>query len=186
MAKEHSSLTGSDLHEPKDADTANSGEVYRFDGVGGGSAKLAAAYGTMAFAANAGATVITTASVFTPVDSVSVWASSVLSNITFSGDNLITNTIGVYEVTANIAFKGLDSHVFGWDFGKTDSAITDSAIGALTTLYTLNSNVYHVSLTGHIAMDSGAIIKLMLRNETDSNDVTIEDAVVTMKLLSAT
>ncbi len=33
----HSDLTGSELHEPKGADTAQSGEVYLADGVGSGS-----------------------------------------------------------------------------------------------------------------------------------------------------
>lgn len=33
----HSALTGSDLHEPKGADSANSGEVYIADGAGSGT-----------------------------------------------------------------------------------------------------------------------------------------------------
>lgn len=34
---EHSTLTGASLHEPKGADTANSGEVYVADGLGSGN-----------------------------------------------------------------------------------------------------------------------------------------------------
>jgi hypothetical protein len=33
----HSTLTGADLHEPKGADTATSGQVYVFDGAGSGT-----------------------------------------------------------------------------------------------------------------------------------------------------
>ena len=122
MAVEHSTLTGSDLHEPKGAAAANSGEIYVANGSGGG-----------AWTAHNNKVVLTTRSdnissassawVVTPVAGTIAKVYSVISGVITSGDATLTSKIATVSVT-NGAITVANS---GSAAGTVDSATPSGA-----------------------------------------------------------
>jgi hypothetical protein len=122
MAVEHSTLTGSDLHEPKGAAAANSGEIYVANGSGGG-----------AWTAHNNKVVLNTridnissassAWVVTPVAGTIAKVYSVISGAITSGDATLTSKIATVSVT-NGAITVANS---GSAAGTVDSATPSGA-----------------------------------------------------------
>ena len=122
MAVEHSTLTGSDLHEPKGAAAANSGEIYVANGSGGG-----------AWTAHNNKVVLNTridnisaassAWVVTPVAGTIAKVYSVISGAITSGDATLTAKIATVSVT-NGAITVANS---GSAAGTVDSATPSGA-----------------------------------------------------------
>ena len=122
MAVEHSTLTGSDLHEPKGAAAANSGEIYIANGSGGG-----------AWTAHNNKVVLNTridnisaassAWVVTPVAGTIAKVYSVISGAITSGDATLTAKIATVSVT-NGAITVANS---GSAAGTVDSATPSGA-----------------------------------------------------------
>lgn len=87
----HSSLTGSDLHEPKGAAAANAGDIYIADGVGSGSWKPITPHGSWAYDAVGTGTTFTTPTSYTLINVVGVtthlkdFTNNALGRLTYTG-----------------------------------------------------------------------------------------------------
>lgn len=104
MALEHASLTGAQLHEPKGADVASSGQIYIANGIGSGawSNNMRTHHGDMTITSNATATAVTAAvdaTLSTSTDYKQItagWADGHLVGISRSTDKLVVSSTGHY------------------------------------------------------------------------------------------
>jgi hypothetical protein len=104
----HSSLTGTNDHEPKGAAAAVANTAYVADGAGSGDWKYLAgmAYGQIQIVAGATTQTLSAASAYAKLDPGTAWGNGVTLNTTLGAtDGQITVGIaGVYEVSFTVVF----------------------------------------------------------------------------------
>lgn len=183
MAVEHSAITDPDIHEPKNVSTASAGRYYRADGAGSGAWKPIHAYGEMYRQAGTDSVAIDSANVFHVLDSRVVWThdSLMLENVTFDSFFLTTTIAGDYRLSADVSFRG-DSTPAVWAFSF---ALDDSTLAKVQTVEQLDSKVQNVHLEAFASLDSSETVKLQVRNETDTADIIVEDAIVNILMIKA-
>jgi len=100
---QHSSLTGSECHEPKGADTASAGEIFVADGAGSGSWNAAIEYGAIN---NQETDAVSVSSIGTTAQTLPFTNDGVSEGVvTDAANNRLTLTnAGVYWVNFNMSF----------------------------------------------------------------------------------
>ena len=112
---EHSTLTTTDLHEPKGAAGANVDEIYVADGVGSGAWKVRGAHGEMHQGGNAVATTIASSATYVQVVNFANYHSD---GVTSASNGMTTLTDGHYILTASISFTGATGDIFKFDISR--------------------------------------------------------------------
>ena len=174
---EHSTLTGNELHEPKGASTALSGQVYVANGAGSGAWKAAggSVYGSTYFTLNTNATAIASSLTYVTLDP-STWVESATNGVTFSTDRFIVPSNGVYEVSMNVSFLGGGGgagNIYNFAFAVNDVAVVASA------------KLRRQTSSGDIGSGSSSLIlpltaldevSIQIQNESGTNNPTISEA----------
>jgi hypothetical protein len=140
MAKEHKVITDPEIHEPKGASTATSGQVYESDGAGSG-----------VWVANSGAALITR------VESLADMATPVAGVITVP-DNVTYHASGIVALGANVVTMGLNSCLCGsnrltdgFSSTSTNPMITANQSSSLRELQFSCANADFLALSGSAA-----------------------------------
>ena len=144
MAVEHSTLTGSDLHEPKGAAAANSGEIYIANGSGGG-----------AWTAHNNKVVLNTridnisaassAWVVTPVAGTIAKVYSVISGAITSGDATLTAKIATVSVTNGVITVANSGSAAGTVDSATPSGANTVTLGQAIEIATDGGSTNSIS-----------------------------------------
>jgi hypothetical protein len=183
---EHNVITDPEIHEPKGAAAATDRTVYQANGSGSGAWNKIAGheFGEMYIPGNATATVINTVDVDEQV--VAGWLEHDLSGVTFDTDHLVINQTGKYLIMANCTFQqsGGTKKVYHFHIGL------DSGAGYVSHPSThaqgeaaATSTPYAISLQGIVAATAGDLVGLIVKNETDDTNVTIDEANLTVVFL---
>ena len=144
MAVEHSTLTGSDLHEPKGAAAANSAEIYVANGSGGG-----------AWTAHNNKVVLNTridnisaassAWVVTPVAGTIAKVYSVISGAITSGDATLTAKIATVSVTNGVITVANSGSAAGTVDSATPSGANTVTLGQAIEIATDGGSTNSIS-----------------------------------------
>lgn len=192
----HSTLTGSDLHEPKGASTAPASTVYVANGSGSGNWLSTHAYGTMYIDKDSAThdlslpaaldSTFNTNTDYRKLVGTNMWSSGENSNITLdptNGDIVITKS-GVYQFSFCIAHKiaTTASRVLAWkcvmnNITFSDTKLIDTTTGA--------SNIYSVSATKIKALTAGDKISIYVACSA-ADTLQIVDASFAAILVKAT
>lgn len=188
MAIEHKDIPDVELHEPKGAASAASGDMYVADGVGGGSwqQSVMSNHGQMTITNNATATAVTAAvdaTLNTDSDYVKVtagWGDAHTHGVTFSIDELVCAIDGHYE----IAFWGSIKIPLNNNFISVKFAINDSTPYSLQKLISQSAttNDYR-NMMGHSGIDliAGDTISIYIA-ATKTDSIVIEEAGLSLQL----
>lgn len=194
MTIQHRLIPNSELHEPKDINTAAIGTAYIADGAGSGDWKSIAAYGSMVITNNStnfpltavADTTFNTASQFTLLTGTGApWASETLFGMTFNTNRLIVPVTGVYLINLWMNILGFPSTT-----SKVAIRYRINGTGAFSTRKpTIKSAVASdVSpLVGHglVELNAGDYIQLYVASDTTGN-LLIGDANNLLQLVRQT
>lgn len=182
---EHSTLTGSALHEPKGTDTANSGEVYVADGSGSGTwqplNRHVAAYTAFNSASPYAYTLSTDIAekfLSFPVSNSDVEGFTVLTtpNLRFRYDDL-TDITSVINITMSTTQQSGPSHDVQWALYKNGIEISGSR-----SIRTISSGGWgSISVTGQV--DLSATDYVEVRTKADSNSVDVDYANIYVSII---
>lgn len=189
---EHSTLTDPDQHEPKGTSTASAGDVYFANGAGSGTWSVPGGntFGDMDFTGNSTATVISSSGVdvlltgATLVTPGVLWTQGVTDTLVFSNtsnNELITvDRDGIYEVSCALALQaGTGTRV--WRVGVAENG-TVSASHFKARRTTTSNDVGSIGFSEIFDLSAGDTVQLAIQNETDTQNPTITDAVMTIVL----
>lgn len=189
MAIEHKDITEPNIHEPKGASTANSGQVYTADGLGSGNWKYTSnsCHGEMSIINNATATAVVAAvdpTLNTDTDYVKVtagWGAPHLHNVTFNIDELVVSVSGHYDISfwSSIKIPAINNFI------GIKYAVNDSAPYSLQKIVSQSTtaNDYR-NLSGHGAIDltAGDTLSVYIAGSKTDN-LVIEEAGLSIILL---
>lgn len=196
--KKHSTLTGSDIHEPKGIETApvksayvsnglstgswkavplvedtGAGKIFQGTGNGTGDWTVLHKHAIAKIASNAVATAIAASSTWTKVSTG--WTSLHTDNLNFVTDEFIVTISGDYLVRCNVSFLGGTNDVWAFDVAKNGTPVGQKARAKTAN----GTDVVNLSLFAYIpTLVVGDKISLYVQNETNADDITITDAVM--------
>ncbi|MCK4501203.1 hypothetical protein KAU11_11950 [Candidatus Babeliales bacterium] len=189
---EHSTLTGSSLHEPKGVATANDGQIYVANGAGSGAWEDSggSSHGQMDVVSNATNIALTGTSLTIIANYIRVtgiWqapTTTTNSGISYSTDVLIVPTTGTYRVEFWGSFKTPNSSITAFKFGINQTATSPSTLSANTMKRTSGASVAYGVAAAHTIIDLVANDELSLYVASDTTgNLLLEDAVLMVQLV---
>lgn len=197
----HSTLSGADLHNPKqhalESDTLHSnggsaGEVLVSNGdttaswtdpnlIGSG-----AVYAESYIFNNAVATVIGGANTYQKVGTSITWVSGHSDNVVWATDHFVVQISGDYKLSCTLSIIGGGVKVYNFAFGvDTGSGITILEHGVCRLKAANSSDELSGALQAIDPFSAGDLIYLMVRDVTDTTGLTITDVNFTIELKEA-
>lgn len=184
---EHSSLTGSEAHEPKGATTANAGEVYVADGAASGDWKAGSAYGNLYTITGDAVTISTIGTTAKKFAGFAHDGVSFGTTISATNDQITVAADGIYQIHFNISFKTVaaaDSGLYTFrlringvastfSFFRQLSGTSDTGVGSFQGILSLSANDI---VTVYISSDEAA----------NTDDINVESCSLSVTLLRAT
>ena len=189
---EHSTLTGSSLHEPKGVATANDGQIYVANGAGSGAWEDSggSSHGQMDVVSNATNIALTGTSLTIIANYIRVtgiWqapTTTTNSGISFSTDLLVVPTTGTYRVEFWGSFITPNSSVTAFKFGINQPATSPTTLSSNTMKRTSGASSDYGVAAAHQMVDLTANdeIALYVASDTTGN-LLIEDSVMMLQLV---
>lgn len=195
MTVKHSTLTGSDLHEPKGISLASANEVYVANGSGSGSwgYQSCLCYGAMRFVEVGSEFNIAAADTYYPVTGANLVTPAALwvtgqvgTGVTFANDGnnerLIVSTAGDYAIVLTLSFTGLTSaSSWGMTAAINGSVPVNAAVGNSTVAINATQ---HISIQGIVTLAEDDYVQMGLKNIGGTNNCNVESGILSIHLLN--
>jgi len=130
------------------------------------------AYGEMGVSYNSTATTITTANIFYQV--TANFTGSELNNVTVSSQKLVLGLDGVYYIDFNVSVSGANNAIVFGGISRNDD--TPEGDHLFSRKLSANGDIGSGGGSEIHALTNGDTISLVLKNETNTNDLTVEHA----------
>lgn len=174
---EHSTLTTSDLHEPKGIANKAAGLVYISDGSGSGSWATPGAgiFSSAYFTGNVTATTISIANTYVILDP-STWLVSDSNGVTFSTNKFVAPNNGSYYLSLSLSFSGGGGGA--GDIYSLCFAVNGTPIVPSPSLrrQTGSGDIGSGAVSTMQSLSSGDEVSIMIKNESSTNNPTVSDA----------
>lgn len=169
---QHNVLTTTDLHEPKGASTATSGQVYVADGAGSGTWKNLTAYATIN---NLESDAVSISTIGTTAQTMAFTNNGLASNATADAANnrITSGETGVYFVTFCCSFSTTASG----DAGSYEFKIMDNGVAtgfACSAEMSGTNDRLTVSCQGIVDITTGHHITVEVESDNGSNTDDID------------
>lgn len=173
MAVQHSAITDPDIHEPKGAAAATTGQVYAADGVGSGDWVIIDARGSVSFSNISTPLTITFPSSYTKVNPVTT-ASGFSREVTESASSRLTYT-GTDTKPLTISAHLYLSQATGSNRDIRAAIYKNAAVVAASEVIitTVTASKYLIVVSADILATTNDYFEVYVRNEGVSGDLTL-------------
>lgn len=182
---EHKNLTDPELHEPKGIAGASSDQVYVADGSGGGAwTTQSPAYAQGYVTGNSSATTIATVDTPVAVNFGGAFVTDIINNFSVNTAGLFTYT-GSKSITARVTATIFASQASAASKEYTFQVAKNSSVlaASLAKVQTDGSVGRALSVTALVELVTNDTIEIFVENNTDTTNVTIEEATVNVSSL---
>ncbi len=181
---QHSSLSLTELHEPKGISAASDGDVYVADGAGSGDWQAAIAYGNIYSSSSDSVTISTIGTTAKKFEGFAQDGEASGMTIDASSDTITVVTSGVYKVDFKTSFatvanadSGLYEFVLRVDGVATHVESSRNLSGT--------DDTGSLSMSGLVSLSAGEDVTIYVAsdNGSDADDISVVSSSLTLRLL---